>query len=141
MFGLSGVTGWLIDRYGRIVTIVIGAMILILASVLTPLSVEVQSLAVALFLLGLGWNFCFIAGSSLLSDALTANERGRAQGVGEMLVALSAGTGSFSTGGVFAAGGITAVAAVGLGFSLVLVAFLTWLGVSRKIQQPEPAES
>ncbi|MCP5095657.1 MAG: MFS transporter [Chloroflexi bacterium] len=157
MFGLSGVTGWLIDRYGRILTIVIGALILIISSILTPLSVEAPSfvmdlinaivrtpisagvppLAMSLFLLGLGWNFCFIAGSSLLSDALASHERGRVQGVGEMLVALAAGMGSFSTGGVFEVGGITAVSAVGLAFSLVLVALLTWFNLSQKTRQAE----
>ncbi len=135
MFGLSGVTGWLIDRFGRIVMIVAGAVVLIGASLLTPVSVEVPLLALALFLLGLGWNFCFIAGSSLLSDALKANERGRAQGASEMLVALAAGTGSFSTGGVFERGGITAVSAIGLAFSLALIGLMVWLNATNRKRQ------
>ncbi|MCA9929873.1 MAG: MFS transporter [Anaerolineales bacterium] len=137
MFGLSSVTGWLIDKYGRIVMIVIGALVLILSSVMTPFAATVPLLAAALFLLGLGWNFCFVAGSSLLSDALTADERGRAQGAGEVLVALAAGTGSFSTGSVFAHGGITAVSAVGLAFSLALVGILVWHNASRRLQHVE----
>lgn len=135
MFGLSSVTGWLIDKYGRIAMIIAGAMILILSSVMTPFSASVAYLAVALFLLGLGWNFCFVAGSSLLSDALSANERGRGQGASEVLVALAAGAGSFSTGGVFAQGGITAVSAVGLAFSLALVAMLIWFNAAKRLQQ------
>ena len=80
MFGLSTVTGKLIGRFGRITMINMGAAILALSAILTPISVNVWTLGLALFLLGSGWNFCFIAGSSLLSDALAANERGRAQG-------------------------------------------------------------
>lgn len=127
MFGLSSVTGWLIDRYGRIPLIVAGSLVLILAGVLAPLSVAVANLAIALFLLGLGWNFCFIAGSSLLSDALSANERARAQGASEVFVSLAAGIGSLGTGAVFNQGGMTAVAAVGIAFALLLMALLVWL--------------
>jgi MFS family permease len=126
MFGLSSVTGWLIDRYGRIPLIVAGAAILIISGILAPLSVAVLNLAVALFLLGLGWNFCFIAGSSLLADALAARERARAQGASEVLVSLATGVGSLGTGAVFSQGGMTAVAAVGIALSLLLVAALFW---------------
>lgn len=132
MFGLSSVTGWLIDRYGRIAMIVCGALVLIAASVMTPLHDGVSWLALTLFLLGLGWNFCFVAGSSLLSDALGAAERGRAQGASEVLVALAAGAGSLSTGGIFAQGGMAAISGVGLAFSLALMALLVWFRLAKR---------
>ncbi|HEX6387646.1 MAG TPA: MFS transporter [Anaerolineae bacterium] len=139
MFGLSSVTGWLIDRFGRLAMIVAGALVLASATLLAPLSTEVPLLAFSLFLLGLGWNFCFIAGSSLLSDALMAHERGRAQGANEMLVALASGAGSLGTGAVFARGGMAAVGAVGLAFALALIAAYAWLTVSRRLAQPDHA--
>lgn len=137
MFGLSSVTGWLIDRYGRVPLIVAGSAILIISGILAPLSVAVPNLAVALFLLGLGWNFCFIAGSSLLADALAARERARAQGASEVLVSLATGVGSLGTGAVFNQGGMTAVAAVGIALSLLLVTLLFWFG--RLQQRTAPA--
>lgn len=137
MFGLSSVTGWLIDRFGRLAMIVTGALVLVGATLLAPISTAVPVLAFALFLLGLGWNFCFIAGSSLLSDALAAGERGRGQGASEMMVALAAGTGSLGTGAVFARGGMAAVSAVGLAFSLALIATYAWLTLSRHLAQPD----
>lgn len=133
MFGLSALTGWLIDRLGRAPMIMLGALVLIVSAVLAPISTGVPLLATSLFLLGLGWNFTFIAGSSLLSDALAAHERGRIQGVSEALVALASGAGSLGTGGVFAVGGMAAVAAVGLAFSLALIAWAFW--ISRREQQ------
>jgi MFS family permease len=139
MFGLSSVTGWLIDRYGRIPLIVAGAAILIIAGILAPLSVAVPNLAVALFLLGLGWNFCFIAGSSLLADALAARERARAQGASEVLVSLATGVGSLGTGAVFDQGGMTAVAAVGIALSLLLVAALFWFNRLQQHTSPPTA--
>ena len=126
MFGLSSVTGWLIDKYGRISIIIIGAVILVVSSLLTPFSESLTMLAFALFLLGLGWNFCFVAGSSLLSDTLHSAERGRAQGASDTLVSLSSGIGSLATGAVFAVGGIVAVSGAGLSFTLALFALIIW---------------
>lgn len=136
MFGLSSVTGMLIDRLGRIPMIIFGGVVLIGASLLTPVSTEVPLLSTALFLLGLGWNFCFVAGSSLLTDSLKASEKGRIQGASEVLVSLGAGSGSLSTGLIFANGGITAVSAVGLAFALVLMGWLAWY---RFTQSPKAA--
>lgn len=120
MFGLSGVTGWLIERFGRIPMIIAGTMVLVAACLIAPVSTEVPLLALSLFLLGLGWNFCFVAGSSLLSAELTADERGRAQGVSEVAVALGAGVGSMGTGYIFSQGEMLAVALVGLVITLIL---------------------
>jgi MFS family permease len=133
MFGLSGFTGWLIDHLGRIPMILVGGVVLIIASVMTPTSPTFVVLATALFLLGLGWNFAFIAASSLLSDALEPHERGRIQGVSETLIALAAGLSSLGTGSAFALGGIVAVAAVGLAFSLVLIVVAFWYNRSQSL--------
>ncbi len=132
MFGLSGLTGWLIDRYGRIPLIIGGAVILIISSLMAPISPDVAVLALALFLLGLGWNFCFIAGSSLLSDSLKSSERGKAQGTSEMMVSVASGLGGLLTGSVFATGGMIAVGAFGLASSLILIVALFGYGLNKK---------
>ena len=54
--------------------IVGGTAVLVLSCVLAPLSLRLPILGLALFLLGLGWNFCLVAGSTLLSDALAQQE-------------------------------------------------------------------
>jgi MFS family permease len=132
MFGFSWLTGWLIGRTGRMRMISLGAVILMIACLLAPISTGVPLLSLALFLLGLGWNFCFIAGSTLLSEQLAVTERGRAQGVGEMAVALGAGTGSISSGLLFSLGGIVVVSLVGLGFSIALLGIVTRMLISRR---------
>jgi hypothetical protein len=85
------------------------------------------TLSVALFLLGLGWNFCFVAGSALLSSALRAGERGRVQGASETFVSLASGIGSLSVGVLFAYGGMVGIGMGGLAFSLVLLAAMVWI--------------
>lgn len=122
MFGLSGVTGWLIDRFGAAQVIVGGAVILVVASVLSPFAGSVSALAVALFLLGLGWNFCFVAGSALLASGLATTERTRVQGMSDTWSSAASALGSLSTGPLFAAGDMLLVGAVGLAFSLGLIA-------------------
>lgn len=127
MFGLSSVTGWLNDRLGSVIMIVVGALVLALSGVIAPLAPNVPVLAVALFLLGLGWNFCFVAGSTLLADSLQQGERGSVQGASETLVSLAAGIGSLGTGLVFARGGMVSICAVGIAFALALIAFQVWV--------------
>lgn len=140
MFALSGITGWLIDRYGRVPLILVGALTLIFASILTPLSTAVAPLAFALFLVGLGWNFSFIASSSLLTDSLAASERARSQGMGEFVAALAAGSAGLLTGPLFAQAGMTAVSTVALACSCALLVFLLYYALSRmRVRLPEPS--
>ena len=141
MYGLASVTGWLVDMYGRIFMVVVGALILVVSAILTPVSVGVPMIAVALFLLGLGWNFCFIAGASLLTNSLGSEERGRAQGASEMLVALGAGAGSLGTGIMFTAGGIMGVSGFGLLLSLVLIGAVIYYRSSGSNVTPAIAEA
>ena len=114
MFGLSFVVGWLVDRFGRARMILVGALILIAACILAPLTTQVFGLALALFLLGLGWNCCFVAGSTLLSDVLRSHEKGRIQGVADASVNVASGVGSLGGGLIFAAIGFTAMNWIGL---------------------------
>lgn len=132
MFGLSWLTGGLIDRYGRIPIMFLGAFLLLVSAIMTPLVAGIPLLAAALFLLGLGWNFCFVAGSSLLTDSIAAGDKGRVQGAAEVIVALSSGAGSLGSGPVFAGGGMIAVSGVGLALVLLLVAGGAWFSWSRR---------
>mgnify|MGYP003381957690 FL=1 len=129
MFGLSWATGGLIDRFGATPIIVGGAALLIGASLMSPAVTSVAGLSIALFLLGLGWNFCFVAGSALLAMGLAPSERARVQGMSDTWSSAAAALGSLSTGALFAAGEMLLVGAVGLAFSLGLVAL--WL-IARK---------
>lgn len=132
MYGLSGLTGWLTDRLGRIFTIFAGGAVLAFSAVMTPIVSGVPLLALALFLLGLGWNFTFVAGSSLLTDAVSAEEHGRVQGASEMVLSLAAGAGSFGAGILFEQAGILLLAAIGLALSVALMGLTA---LSRPLQQ------
>lgn len=119
MFGPSMVTGSLADHFGRPQTIVVGALILIVGSLISPLSLQTPWLALGLFLVGLGWNLCYIAGSSLLADAITLAERGRVQGASELLVNLGSAVGSLSSGVILVGVGYTALCVIGAASAIV----------------------
>ena len=127
MFGLAPLTGWLIEQFGSRLVMAYGAVILIISSVMAPWASNVLTLAIALFLLGLGWNFCFVAGSTLLGSQLHASERGRVQGINDMLIALASGTGSLATGAIFAAAGMWAIGFTGLALTLLFAVAGIWL--------------
>ena len=110
MYAFSVLSGRLSDKWGRGQVILIGASTLLLACITAPLSPNVFPLAVALFLLGLGWNFCFVGGSALLADQLSPLERSRTQGTNDLLVGLASAVGSLGSGFVFAASNYTVIA-------------------------------
>jgi MFS family permease len=128
MYAFSVVSGRLADRWGRGPVILTGAVTLLLACLAAPLSPDVLPLAVSLFLLGLGWNFCFVGGSTLLADQLSPAERARTQGVNDLLVGLASATSSLSSGLVFATTSYTVIALVAGGLSLIPLAMVfTWM--------------
>jgi MFS family permease len=133
MYAFSVISGRLADRWGREPVILIGVGVLILACLTAPLSPQVLPLAVSLFLLGLGWNFCYVGGSSLLSDHLLPAERGRAQGFNDLLIGLASAAGSLGSGFIFAALGYALMGLIGALLALLPLALtLLWLANRRK---------
>jgi MFS family permease len=110
MFAFSIISGALADRWGRGPTILFGGAMLALACWSAMLSPQLVPMALSLFFLGLGWNFCFVGGSTLLADQLSPGERARAQGVNDMLVGLSSAFASLASGVIYAAIGFPAMA-------------------------------
>lgn len=126
MYATSLISGRVADRIGHARTIVIGAALLIFACVLAPFALDPVRLALALFVLGAGWNFCFVAGSSLLTDSLRPNERARIQGTNDLLVGVIAATGSLGGGLAFATVGYVGIAIAGITLALTLFVIAIW---------------
>lgn len=86
MFGPSFFTGHLITKFG--LPRVMGAGVLALAVALgfTLTGIDMANFWVGLVLVGVGWNFLFIGGSTLLTDAYTPSERAKTQAAHDLLV-------------------------------------------------------
>ena len=126
MFAFSILSGRLVDRVGRAPVIMAGAIILAVACLVAPLSPAFMPITFGLFLLGLGWNFCFVGGSSLLADQLSPDERARTQGVNDLLMGLVAASGSFLSGHVFAAVGYGTMGLMSAVLALVPFGLAVW---------------
>ena len=115
MFVLSPLTGRLVDRWGQLPVILAGQAGLLVAAISAYLAppTEVVLVAAALFLLGLGWNLGFVAGSSLLSSGLSVDHRVRLQGVSDSVIWSSAALASASSGLVLASLGYDALCLIG----------------------------
>ena len=122
MYGLSMVNGWLTDRWGRRTTIGLGSLLLIAACVIAPQNPDTLPLAASLFLLGLGWNMCFVSGSALLTDTLAVHERARIQGAADLVVNLASAAGSLGSGLLIASLGYGTMAMIGAGLAAIAVA-------------------
>jgi MFS family permease len=136
MYAFSILSGRLADRWGREPVIATGAGILILASLGAPLSPQLVPLTLTLFLVGLGWNFCYVGGSSLLADQLSPVERARTQGFNDLLIGLSSAAGSLGSGIVFAAIGYGAMGVVAAAAAAVLLSLTAWLQIGRRLPTP-----
>ena len=100
MFFFSPVSGYLADRIGKVKVIVAGqAMLIVSALIAAPAQGDDRALLLpALFLLGLGWNLGFVAGSSMITDAAEGATRVQLQGVVDTTVFASAAVASIASG-------------------------------------------
>jgi MFS family permease len=138
MFAPSFFTGHLINRFGVERIIGAGLAILGLAGVVALMGVELGNFFIALILLGLGWNFGFIGATSMLAGAHAPQERGRMQGLNDLLVFGGVTAASLASGGLMNCSGGTAQAgwsAVNLfmvPFLLLAGAALVWLAMQER---------
>ncbi|MBX3062353.1 MAG: MFS transporter [Anaerolineae bacterium] len=126
MYALSPLSGYLAGRIGRLRTILLGAIVLMAGALLAPTSLVTEHMSLALFLVGLGWNLCYIGGSSLLADCAAPNERPRVQGVSDLLVNLTSASSSLSGGFILAAFGYGSLCLIGAIMALLPLTLAGW---------------
>ena len=123
MYIPSFFTGHLIARYGAPLIVGIGLAILAAAGAVALSGVELEQFFIALVLLGIGWNFGFIGATAMLSSAHEPHERGRIQGINDLVVFGGVTFASLSSGGLMNCSGTSVVA----GWQAVNIAMLPFL--------------
>jgi MFS family permease len=138
MFALSPVSGRLVDRLGPALVIVAGFIALAAAGGLAALAPAESgtALAVPLFLLGLGWNLTFVAGSSLLASDASLSDRARLQGVTDALIWGVAAAASIASGYVVELAGYVTLSLLG---AVAAVLLATVIAVDRRGARPAEA--
>ena len=120
MFLPSFITGTLIVRFGVLRIMLVGVLLFIGHILLTLTGTSFSSFASALILLGVGWNFMYIGGTTLLTSTYTPAEKGSAQAINDMLIFAVGLVCSFGAGGLLHA----------LGWQTLNLVLLPWLGLA-----------
>jgi MFS family permease len=124
MYALVIVVGDLIDRIGRIPALIGGLAVMAVAVISLLWITSVAATAVALFALGLGWNFSFVAATAQLADSTAPHERGKLLGFNDLLSGLT-GAGLALLGGY--ALSALGVAALAIGGTVLVLAPAAWI--------------
>ncbi len=138
MFLFAPLTGLLVDRVGSSRIIFAGQALLLLStlgSMVVPSS-RVLWVGATLFLLGLGWNFGFVAGSSSLTRDIPIADRAWLQGRTDSIVWVSAAAASLLSSVLFSTVGFAGLSA--FGSVAVLVALGTITIFQRKVTSSIP---
>jgi len=123
MFAPSFFTGHLINRFGVEKIIATGLAILGLAGVVALQGIQLENFFIALVLLGIGWNFGFIGATAMLAGSHAPEERGRMQGLNDLLVFGGVTVASLASGGLMNCSGGSA----GAGWAAVNYAMVPFL--------------
>ncbi|RSN26771.1 MFS transporter [Amycolatopsis sp. WAC 04169] len=126
MYLPSPVTGMLVDRFGTMAIAAASGVTLLAAGVLAAAAPaeSVPLLALALALLGLGWNFGLVAGTTIITDTVPLASRAKTQGLVDVSIAIAGATGGLASGIVTAATSFGFLAVSGGVLALTIVFFL-----------------
>ena len=98
MFAPGFFTGHLIKRFGVLPIMGIGVALNALCIAIALSGADLQQFLLALFLLGVGWNFLFTGSTTLSLQTYTPAEKDRAQGALNFFVFATTALSSFSSG-------------------------------------------
>ena len=132
MFVPSFFTGTLIRRFGALPVMAVGVL-LNLACIAVALSgVDLMSFLLALLALGVGWNFMFIGGTTLFTEAYRPEEKTTAQAAMDTVIFTTMTLTSFSSGALVTTQGWTLLNIGSLVPVLAAGAGLAWLALQRR---------
>ncbi|MER5449983.1 MFS transporter [Streptomyces sp. NPDC002764] len=129
MYLPSPLTGRLVDRHGSKAVAVASGVTLLAAGVTAAAAPgdSVALLALALALLGLGWNFGLVSGTAMITNAVPLATRARTQGMVDVAIAIAGATGGLSSGIVVTVTGYPVLALTG---GVLALAILPAIAVS-----------
>lgn len=105
MYAPSFVTGHIIQRLGALPVISVGGLLIIACVAINMTGVEVMQFWGALVLLGVGWNFMFVGGTTLLTETYRPEEQARVQAFNEFMVFGTTAVTALASGAVFTVAG------------------------------------
>ena len=92
MFGLSPILGRAVDRFGRLPGLVAGLLVSAAGAVGLALGPTLATVLPSIFLVGVGWNLAYLAGTARIADATEPEERAASLGALDMAGLLTSAT-------------------------------------------------
>jgi len=138
MFVPSFFTGNLIKRFGALPVMAVGALLNLVCVAVALSGVDLMQFLVALFALGVGWNFLYTGGSTLLTKTYRPEEKNRAQGTMDTCVFWTMALSSFSSGALITTQGWTWLNLGSLLPIALVGAAIVWLGLKQRASAAAP---
>jgi MFS family permease len=132
MFAPSFVTGPLIRRVGALPVMFAGALLNLAAIAVALSGISVAQFWWAMVLVGVGWNFLFIGGTTLLTETYRPEERAKAQGTNEQAIFITMTISSLSSGWTVTTAGWERVNLFALPLVAVVVVAIVWYALLRR---------
>jgi MFS family permease len=135
MFAPGFVTGSLVRRFGVLNVILAGVALVAGCAAVALNGTTVAHFVVALALLGVGWNFMYTGGTSLLTECYAPAEKARTQGANDFIVFATMGISSIASGAMVSGVGWETMNRTVLPFLALIAAAVCRLAWRRRARQ------
>jgi MFS family permease len=132
MFLPSFFTGHLIQKFGVLTIIATGALIQVGCAVVNIAGIDFANFLIANMLVGLGWNFTYVGGSTLLTRTYRPSERSRVQASHDFVVYATTATAAALAGFLQQKSGWMAINIAALPLMGIVMATMLWLGLKER---------
>jgi MFS family permease len=139
MFAPSFVTGPLIKRVGALPVMFAGALLNFAAIGIALSGIAVAQFWWSLVILGVGWNFLYISGTTLLTETYRPEERARAQGTNEQAIFIMMAISSLSSGLTVTTAGWERVNLFALPLVATVAIAIVWYALHSRAQRAAAA--
>jgi MFS family permease len=140
MFLPSFFTGHLIRRFGALPIMGVGVVLNVVCVAVALSGVDLMQFLIALLVLGVGWNFLYTGGSTLLTQAYRPEEKNRAQGLMDLCVFSTMAVSSFASGALVTTQGWQRLNMGSLPVMLLVGVALLWLARRQRAQRQDNDE-
>ena len=132
MFAPAFGTGWLVSRIGVLPVMFLGVLLKAAAIAIAISSVTVTAFWLSMVLVGVGWCFLFVGGTTLLTETYTPAEKAKTQGVNDLLIYVTMAGSSLTSGAILYKYGWIPLNATALPLLGITTLAILWLGASRR---------
>lgn len=131
MFAPALITGTLIARFSSVKIIITGMIVMLIATLVAKSGIELYNFYISLVLIGIGWNFMFTAGTTLLEHAYDEHDKAYVQGLNDLVVFGLAAVATLASGYMLQTVGWNNMNNIVIGVLALLIIVILWFAKAR----------